>query len=302
MISDSIKEEWRWILSNIHRINGSPIWHPSQVWVLKADASDDGWGASLMGQEQAGGIFSEVEKRWHIMFKEMAAVLHSIRAFKPLLIGRRLALKTDNVTVVAYLEKGGGQWKDLNTMVKTIWEELATVGATLTSTEWIRGSTENQEADQISRRLDCGDWMLNKEIFLQLNNMWALTVDRFACDYNSQLPRFNSRLWCKGTEAVDCFGQDWSQERNYWLPPLGLIHRVIRQVIEQRAAGLIIVPRWVAQPWWPILGMITVKVTELGFGSEIFIKSRSGKMEPTMHGDWIFEARWINGALTKAWD
>ena len=32
--------------------------------------------------------------------------------------------------------------------------------------------------------------------------------DRFACDYNTKLPKFNSRFLKPGTEAVDAFTQD----------------------------------------------------------------------------------------------
>ena len=35
------------------------------------------------------------------------------------------------------------------------------------------------------------------------------SIDRFAFDYNTKLPTFNSRFLQLGTEAVDAFTQDW---------------------------------------------------------------------------------------------
>ena len=39
-------------------------------------------------------------------------------------------------------------------------------------------------------------------------------MDRFANHENTQLPRFNSRFWCPGTEAVDAFSVSWAGENN----------------------------------------------------------------------------------------
>jgi ribonuclease HI len=301
IISDALKQDWQWLVTNFASINGAPMWHPSQVHVLKTDASNDGWGAVLDHQQKAAGTFTCQQQQWHIMFKEMQAVLLAIRAFRPILKGIRFQVKTDNVAVVAYLEKGGGQWPDLNEMVKQIWQEVAQLGAMLCSTEWIRGSTENQIAVKLSRKIDGDDWFLDPKTFQVINNRWSPTIDRFADQFNTKLPRFNSRLWTESTEAVDTFTQDWSKDINYWLPPFALIHRVLRQIIEQKAVGIIVIPRWNAQPWWPMLEVITVQVMVLGWGSLIFHQGRSGQLEPTRHGDWIFEARLVNGSRTSDW-
>ena len=50
------------------------------------------------------------------------------------------------------------------------------------------------------------DWSLNSKYFRFLDLKWGPhDVDRFACYYNAQLPRFNSRFWNPGTEATDAF-------------------------------------------------------------------------------------------------
>ena len=41
-----------------------------------------------------------------------------------------------------------------------------------------------------------------------------LLVDRFASFHNCQVPRFNSRCWNPGSEAVDAFTVNSSDENN----------------------------------------------------------------------------------------
>ena len=55
--------------------------------------------------------------------------------------------------------------------------------------------------------------MLNPTVFAELDKVWGQhTVDRFASFHNCQLPRFNSRCWNPGNEAVDVFTIDWVGE------------------------------------------------------------------------------------------
>ena len=65
---------------------------------------------------------------------------------------------------------------------------------------------ENEFADYLSRVGDVDDWMLNPEVFQELDTRWGPhTIDRFADRYNCQLDRFNSCYWSPATETVDTF-------------------------------------------------------------------------------------------------
>ena len=101
---------------------------------------------------------------------------------------------------------------------------------------------------------DFDDWMLNPEIFREIDARWGPhTVDRFADGYNRQLERFNSRYWSPGTEAVDTFTCDWGLDNNWWCPPLYLIPRLIRHAEATKAQGTLIIPQWPSAPFWPLL-------------------------------------------------
>ena len=80
------------------------------------------------------------------------------------------------------------------------------------------------------------------------------SIDIFADNYNSQLPRFNSRFACPGSEAVNAFTVDWGGGENNWRCPLpGLVVRVVRHAEVCHATGTLIVPYWESAPFWPLL-------------------------------------------------
>ena len=119
--------------------------------------------------------------------------------------------------------------------------------------EWIPRS-ENQVADFISHIQDWDDWQLNPRVFYSLQVRWGpCTIDRFASYYNTQLPRFNSRYYNPGTEAVDAFTCDWSSEINWWCPPVCLIPRVLRHAQNCCCRGILVVPHWPSAPFWPLI-------------------------------------------------
>ena len=54
---------------------------------------------------------------------------------------------------------------------------------------------QNDRADFLSRVVDFDDWSVNPALFRLVDARWGPhTVDRFACFYNAQVERFNSRF------------------------------------------------------------------------------------------------------------
>lgn len=84
----------------------------------------------------------------------------------------------------------------------------------------------NVRADSISKLIDFDDYALNDVIFHGIENLWGPhTVDRFACNYNAKLPRFNSRFFQAGCETVDAFSQDWGYDNNWLSPRFALLSK-----------------------------------------------------------------------------
>ena len=119
--------------------------------------------------------------------------------------------------------------------------------------EWIPRA-ENQLADYLSKIVDHDDWQIHPSMFEELDRDWGPhTVDRFASYYNTHLPRFNSRFWNPGTEAVDAFTCDWHGEVNWWCPPPYLVPRTIKHAQRSGVCGTLLVPEWKSAAFWPLL-------------------------------------------------
>ena len=67
--------------------------------------------------------------------------------------------------------------------------------------QWIP-TTENREADAISKMINYDDWGSTQVLFQYLNVIWGLhTIDRFAHNKNAKVSRFNSKFWCPALKA-----------------------------------------------------------------------------------------------------
>ena len=96
--------------------------------------------------------------------------------------------------------------------------EASVVARIRLESEWIPRK-KNEVVDYISRITDYDDWSLNPLAFKELDKMWGPhTIDRFADWCNHQVPCFNSRYYCPGTEPIDTFPCDWGHDTNWWCP------------------------------------------------------------------------------------
>ena len=112
----------------------------------------------------------------------------------------------------------------------------------------------NTQADKLSRHIDHDDWSIKSQIFEQYNQSWGpYTIDRFASHYNTQCARFNSVVWCPGTEAIDAFSLTWTRDNNWLVPPPSLICRTINKLILDKAKATLIIPEWKSAPFWPLI-------------------------------------------------
>ena len=219
--------------------NCQPIWHsPSAVRVVYSDASDTGYGGYVVehGPCVAYGQWTTHEAHQSSTWRELTAVLRVLSAVAVKLMNFRVRWFTDNQNVARILLVGS---------------KMALLQAT--ALKILNGFLGGLMREPIISA-DYDDWQLNPLVFSELHNAWGPhTVDRFASFQNSQVPRFNSRCWNPGSDAVDAFTVDWSGENNWWCPPIGLIPRVIRHAQACRAKGSIVVPLWPSAPFWPML-------------------------------------------------
>ena len=87
-----------------------------------------------------------------------------------------------------------------------------------------------------------------------MDKLWGPhDFDRFADDVNKKCIMFNSESNHENSSGVDAFEYDWSRYNNWVVPPAPLISSAIKHMQATRCRGSLVVPRWRAAVFWPLL-------------------------------------------------
>ena len=78
--------------------------------------------------------------------------------------------------------------------------------------------------------------------------------DLFATNINTQFRKYAAFMPDPGAmHIVDSFSIDWSNLKFYAFPPILVIPRVLAKVKQDIAEGIIVVPFWPTQIWYPVM-------------------------------------------------
>ena len=180
--------------------------------VLWTDASEVGWGAHL-NSLQTQGLWEPLQKVRHINWLELKAVQLALKEFLPQVKNKNILIRSDNSTVVAYLNKEGGT-KSLS-LCHLTWEILqwaVRFGVNLKAAH-VPGK-KNIIADNLSRgrtgpRLT--EWALNKKVINQVFSIFQKpNIDLFATRENRQLKVFCSPWPMEEAWSSDALSVDWT--------------------------------------------------------------------------------------------
>ena len=58
---------------------------------------------------------------------------------------------------------------------------------------------------------------------------------------------------------MDAFTLDWSSYVFYAFPPFSVLGRVVQKIQEDMAKGILLIPNWPTQPWFPQVMRLLVK-------------------------------------------
>ena len=151
------------------------------------------------------------------MWRERKAVCLALEAFASRLSGSKVVWYSDNQNAASILLNGSRK-ADLELLALQAFHICLQFRISL-DPKWIPRDL-NSRADLMSSLIEFDDYELNDVIFQGLDELWGPhTVDRFICNYNARLPRFNSRFFQPGSEVVDAFCQDWRFNNNWLCPP-----------------------------------------------------------------------------------
>ena len=250
-LSEKVREYLAWWKFHIMLIY-NPIRGYEYKTEIFSDASQSGWGICCKN-ECSHGFWNMNDRKNHIKFLELLLAFLGLKCFATLLENCSILLRIDNTTAIAYINRMGGiQKRKLSMMATNIWKwcELRNLWIFASYTR----SEDNSVADAESRRLEMEtEFGLSKFAFDDIvQNFGAPEIDLFASRSNTKCKKFVSWKKDPGSIAVDAFTIDWTPHFFYAFPPFSTILRVLRKVQLEKARGIIVVPQWPSQAWFPL--------------------------------------------------
>lgn len=272
--------ELRFWLQNVRNYNIRKLADTGpECIIVYSDASNVAAAACTVGVDESKFhlMWNEQEAQKSSTWREMRAIEQALFSFKNNLSCKSVKWFTDNQNCVKIFESGSMKL-ELQKLALSIFEFCKRHNISV-NIQWIPRE-DNEKADYLSKLIDYDDWGVSVDFFQFIDSKWGPhTVDRFANANNKKLQRFNSVFWNPGTEAVNCFTQDWRNENNWLVPPVSLVIKTIKYVINCNAKGTLIVPKWVSASYWPYVFKDNLKtfvyvsdVLEFEDSTKIFIQ------------------------------
>ena len=254
-LSPAVLEDLEWWAHTPNLCRGQSLSVPSPDLFLYADASTTGWGASIL-EAEASGRWSVQERLDHITLLELRAIRQGLLAFADVVVGKTVAVLSDNTTAVSYLQKAGGTRSsrlNLEAQMTLQWAEDHSV--TLL-TQFVRGES-NVVADCLSRghQVISTEWTLHQQVCDTLWRLWGYPlIDLFATRMNYRLPNFVSPFRDPMAVATDAFLFPWDHMELYAFPPFHVVRKVLNKLYASKGTKLtLIAPFWPQREWFPDL-------------------------------------------------
>lgn len=250
-VSSVLDPDLRWWLSHIKNSSNSlriDFFHLE----IFSDASLTGWGMSC-NETRSHGFWSREEKKEHINYLELKAAFFGLKCCVNNRTNQNILLRIDNTTAIAYINRMGGiQYPKLNLLSREIWQWCERKNHFIFAS--YINTKDNQIADTESRKFHVEtEWELNSKYYKKITSQFGLPdIDLFASRINSKCSLFVSWHPDPSAFAVDAFTLNWGELRFYAFPPFSLVLKVVQKVIRDKAEGIVVVPYWPTQPWYPV--------------------------------------------------
>ena len=254
-VSDDSKKDLQWWIDCGSELPPKSLSPFTPDITITTDASLSGWGAWSSGGDKVFGRWSSEESENHINVLELKAVLFGFQCLFSQTYNTSILVKSDNTTVVAYINKQGGTCsRVLCDMALDLWVFCIKRNLSICAS-YIPG-VSNGKADELSRRvISDHSYSLSQDVFLALSSSisFPLSVDCFATRLNHKLPKYFSRFKDPFSSLMNAFSVSWTVNV-YLFPPIPLISKVLNKILHDDVNNaLLICPYWPSQPWFPSL-------------------------------------------------
>ena len=252
-VNQVLKVHFTWWLNRTNFFKGTPLQEPNWEVTLVTDASEKGWGAHL-GNVQTAGLWPISFRNKHINWLELKAVFLALQEFVNLLANKNVLVRSDNATVVSYLNKQGGTKSPELCYLTWHLYQWCIIHCIQLKAAHIPGK-RNVIADALSRGkpfLKLTEWTLNSMVAnLVFNKMGQPSIDLFATSQNKKLPVFVSPFPDETAVAVDALSLNWTGMFAYAYPPPIILPKVLQKVLNENCTIILIAPVWPRQSWYP---------------------------------------------------
>ena len=253
-LSEEVLTELNFWYLNLNTCNSRSLNTSSKYnKVVFSDASATGCGSFIVDVEGAvcSRSWRQHEKIKSSTWRELKGVSCALKCFRPMLANNVIKWYSDNQSVISIVQHGSMKL-ELHNLALEIYS-FCNENNIQIQIDWVpRG--ENKTSDAISRYIDYDDWEINSCLFTDLQNRFGtFTVDLFADYSNAKVDKFYSKFWEENCSGVDALAYNWANEFCWTVPPVSLVSKVINKILQDKAKGVLIVPRWRSSLFWPLL-------------------------------------------------
>ena len=210
--------------------------------------------------EKIHGFWTIAETQHSINYLELLAIFLALKSFPHSKRNCEILIRVDNTTALSYINKmGGSRYEKYNQLTAKIWKWAEKRHLWLFVSH-IPGK-ENVEADKQSRikNIDT-EWELANFAYKRITiNFGTPSIDLFATRINKICKRYCS--WHKDPDAtyIDAFTVSWKKFYFYEFPPFSIIAKILQKIINEKATGVVVVPYWTAQSWYPVFTSLLIE-------------------------------------------
>jgi hypothetical protein len=249
----SLRDLAYWL--SLTRGEGRDLHPPPADLTMHSDAADVGYGGTLRMESEAGspglwegrGLWATEERAESITLRELKAVRLLLQrhfaSFVAAAETKRILLHEDNQAVVLILNAMVSASRPMTAELRRLEVMLRTL-AMKVEARWIP-SAVNRYADALSRQWDPGDVCATEALVESLCSAYEPDAVVFSYHPVGEHP-IARRKYLEVQMGEDC-GDGRARLRN---PPFDMLPLVLKKMEDERARGVLIAPRWPAQPWY----------------------------------------------------